>query len=198
MASEKQQKKIWDAAKKCFRETGLVKMTMEDVARESDIPVNTLKELYKNKSELISELMTHGIDHVSTLLAKSLNARGKVDVKLSRFVKALLSDYEIHAPLFKLVCMNFETFDKECQMLHKIIAPEQISRYRQNTVIIARLIAEGQSEGIFRKANPLECAYFLRGCIHGIIRYWTATRYEGKLEDYADKVMRMFFTGIYK
>ena len=198
MVSKKQNEKILTATKKCFVRIGLKKMKLADIATESGVSEEKIKKTYTDKNAIISELMSHGIDKVTALLEKSINARGKADVKLSRFVKSLLTDYEKHAPLFKLVSINFGTLDSEDLALRKLLTRDQIRRYRLNTTIIGRLIAEGQSEGIFRKSDPLEAAYYLRGLIHGAIRYWSATSYEGKLSDFADKVMRMFFTGMYK
>jgi len=196
MAEKKE--KIWAAAKKCFRELGLKKMTLADVARESGLSEKDVKALYKDVNSIIIDLMTKGIDDVTTILEKSVQSRGKADVKLSRFVKTMLSDYEIHAPLSKLISINFESMDEECLLLRNFLTQEQIDRYRLNTAIIGRIIAEGQSEGIFRKADPLECAHYLRGIIQWAIRFWIATNYEGELAGFSDRITRIFFTGIYK
>ena len=193
-----QKEKIWTAAKKCFRELGLKKMTLADVARESGLSEKGVKSIYKDVNSIIMDLMTKGIDDVTAILEKSVQARGKADVKISRFVKTLLADYEIHAPLSKLVSINFESLDEECLLLRNLLTPEQIDRYRLNTVIIGRVIAEGQSEGIFRNADPLECAHYLRGIIQWAIRFWIATKYEGELADFSDRITRIFFTGMYK
>ncbi len=198
MLTDDEKTKVLDITKKVFHRLGLENMTMSDVARESQIPEPRLKKEYHDKDTLIKALMSKGIDDVTSILEKSIGSRGKADVKISRFVKSLLSDYEIHAPLFKLVSINHETLDKECLLLRNLLGQEQIDRYRKNTVILGRLIAEGQSEGIFRKADPLECAYYLRGLINSAVRYWQVTRQEGNLEEFADRVMRMFLTGVYK
>ncbi|MBN1903441.1 hypothetical protein JW926_19140, partial [Candidatus Sumerlaeota bacterium] len=168
------------------------------ISKKSGIPENKLKETYKDKNRLIQSLLSAGIDHVTELLEKSINARGKPDIKLSRFIKSLLDDYENYDPLFRLVSINFESLNSESLYLRNLVTQDQIDRYRRNTAIIARIIADGQSEGIFRKADPLECAFFLRGLINSAILYWKATRYEGSLGDFADRIMRIFLTGIYK
>lgn len=193
-----QKEKIWTAAKKCFREIGLKKMTLADVARESGLSEKGVKAIYKDVNSIITDLMTKGIDDVTAILEKSVQARGKADVKISRFVKTLLADYEIHAPLSKLVSINFESLDEECLLLRNLLTQEQIDRHRLNTAIIGRIIAEGQSEGIFRNADPLECAHYLRGIIQWAIRFWIATKYEGELADFSDRITRIFFTGMYK
>lgn len=198
MLTNEEKKKIIDAAKNCFGKAGLKKLTFRYIAEEAGIDPDKIRKEYKTAKNLISEVMSIGIDDVTAILKKSLVSRSKADVKLSRFIKRLLTDYEVHAPLFKLVSMNFETLDDECLALRKMVTQDQIDRYRQNTMIIARLIAEGQSEGIFRKADPLECAYYLRGLIHGAIRYWRATHCDGNLGDFADRLMRTFLTGMYK
>jgi len=190
--------KIFTAAKICFKNFGLKNMTLACIAKEAGLTEKEIKTYYKDVYSLVSDLMTKGIDDVTAILEKSIHSRGKADVKLSRFVKTLLSDYEIHAPLSKLVSMNFEYLDEECYMLRNLLTQEQIDRYRLNTVILGRLIAEGQSEGNFRKADPLEYAYYLRGLINAALRYWIATKYEGALADFAENIMRTFFTGIYK
>jgi len=198
MLTRKQKDKIHVATSLCLKETGFEKMTLKRVANKSGVNEKKLKEEYKDINCLMREMMSRGIDHVTELLEKSLNARGKADVKISRFVKSLLEDYESHAPLFKLVSINFETLNKDSLLMRDLLTQDQIDRYRRNTMIIGRIIAEGQSEGIFRKADPLECAFFLRGLIYSVILYWSATKYEGSLEDFADRVMRIFLTGIYK
>lgn len=198
MFSEEEKSKVWEATKDSFHENGLKEMTLADISEKAGISEEKIKENYNSKDDIIIELMSRGIDDVSQILQKSIHSRGKADVKLSRFVKTLLRDYEIHAPLFRLVSMNFQNLDDECLELRKLLTQDQIDRYRLNTVIMGRLIAEGQSEGIFRKADPLECAYFLRGIIHGAIRFWQDTKMEGELGDFADRVMRIFLTGVYK
>ncbi len=198
MLTKKQKEKIHSATTLCLKEMGLEKMTLHHVADRAGMDVKKIKEEYTDRNTLMREMMSAGIGHVTELLEKSISARGKADVKISRFVKSLLSDYEIHAPLYKLVSTNFETMTKDNILLRELLTRDQIDRYRRNTMIIGRIIAEGQSEGIFRKADPLECAFFLRGLINSAILYWSATKYEGNLEDFADRVMRIFLTGIYK
>jgi AcrR family transcriptional regulator len=198
MLTRKQKDKIYVATTLCLKETGLEKMTLKDVANRSGINEKKLKEEYPDGNSLMREMMSRGIDHLTGLLEKSLNARGKADVKISRFVKSLLEDYENHAPLYKLVSLNFESLNKDSLLLRDLLTQDQIDRYRRNTMIIGRIIADGQSDGIFRKADPLECAFFLRGLINSAILYWSATKYEGRLDDFADRVMKILLTGIYK
>jgi AcrR family transcriptional regulator len=198
MLTENQKEKVWHATNSCLKEIGLEKMNLADVAEKSGIPEDKIKESYKDKNDLVRNMLSAGIDQVTNLLEKSINARGKPDVKLSRFVKSLLDDYENYDPLFRLVSINFDSLNSESLYLRNLATQDQIDRYRRNTAIIARIIADGQSEGIFRKADPLECAFFLRGIINSAILYWKATKYEGSLGDFADRVMHIFLTGIYK
>lgn len=198
MLTEKQKNKIHEATVICLKEIGLDKLTLAHVANQSGIDIEKMKEKYPDRDSLLREMMSKGIDNITAILEKSIGARGKADVKISRFVKSLLADYENHSPLFKLVSINFEALNKESYTLLQLLTQDQIDRYRRNTMLIGRIIAEGQSDGIFRRADPLECAFFLRGLINSAILYWGATKYEGALEDFADRVMRIFLTGIYK
>lgn len=198
MLTENQKEKVWQTANACLKKIGLEKMTLKDVAKKAELSLEIIKQTYKNKNVLIRAMMTAGIDHVTNLLEKSIHARGKPDIKLSRFVKSLLDDYENYDPLFRLISINFDSLNSESLYLRKLVTKNQIDRFRRNTAIIARIIADGQSEGIFRKADPLECAFFLRGIINSAILYWKATKYEGSLGDFSDRVMHIFLTGIYK
>jgi len=198
MLTQKQKEKVWNAASKCLISIGYKKMSLSDVADTSGIALEKIKKDYKDKGELIVDVLSEGIAHVTHTLEKSISARGKADIKLSRFVKNLLTDYETHSPMLKLVSITFQTLNEEGLLIRKLVNQDQIDRYRRNTAIIARIIAEGQSEGIFRKSNPLESAYYLRGLINSAILYWRATKYEGKLAAFADHLTRIFFTGIYK
>ena len=105
----------------------------------------------------------------------------------------------MHAPLFRLTSINFLTLDDVDLGIQRSLSKPDLERYRQNTAIIGRIIAQGQSEGLFVKdIDPLEAAYILRGMVNAAIKYWDLLKKDEPLHSHADTVTRLFLKGVYK
>ena len=79
---------------------------------------------------------------------------------------------------------------------HKMLEDDLLWRSLQNTAIIGRLIAQGQSENLFTDVDPLEAAYLLRGMIGAAIRFRRIACKEDDMRDHADIIMRVFLKGL--
>jgi AcrR family transcriptional regulator len=198
MIGEKEKTAVHKAARELFDKKGIEQTTLADIASAARLDLKIVKRQYANSSEVLREILSEGIDVTSKYFQKIVNERGKADVRLTRLVKELLRRYEEHYPLFKLVSISFESLNDEDLQLRGILTKEQIDRYRQNTAIIGRLIAQGQSDGLFLDANPLETAYLLRGMINAVIKYWRITDKGGSLASHADALMKLFLKGLCK
>ena len=198
MLTQEEREKIFNAAQKIFDEKGVHDATLEDISDASGIALPTIVENFNNKSKILNEILSGGIEVITQYLHKLINERGKSDVKITRLVRKLLQSYEEYYPMFKLIGINMESLNQEDLELKGVLEHEKIERYRQNTTIIGRLIAKGQSEGIFADINPQAAAYLLRGMITAIIKYWQATGKTQPLENFADLVTKIFIKGISK
>ncbi len=198
MIGEKEKTSLHKAAKEMFDKKGVEGTTLAAIATAAHVNPKTVKKQYAKSSEILREILSEGIDVTSRYFQKIVNERGKADVRLTRLVKELLRRYQEHYPLFKLASINFESLNEEDLQLRGILTKEQIARYRQNTAIMGRIIAQGQSEGLFVDADPLETAYLLRGMINAAIKYWQITNKGESLASHTNVIMKLFLKGLYK
>ena len=199
MLTAEEKERVFQSTRRLFSERPVEQIHMKDVAAVSGVDTKRLVDEYKTPQELLKNIITQGIDESTNLFIRMVDARGKADIKLIRLVRDLLNQYEKHAPLFRLVSFNFITVDQIGLGIKHSLSTKEIERYRQNTAIIGRIIAQGQSEGIFVKdVDPLEAAYILRGMIQAVIQYWQLVRKDEPLHKHADFITRVFLKGVYK
>ncbi|MCX7018797.1 MAG: TetR family transcriptional regulator [bacterium] len=204
MPKEKTRESIIEAAQEVFSHKGVSKTTLEDIAKHlsastpsgAKIDMNIIKSEFPKIDDVIEEIIGHDIDESSELFTRIMNERGKADIKLTRLVRDLLTRYQKSYPLFLAMSIGLENLGVDDEFIKNKVRKEHIERYRQNTAIIGRLIAQGQSENLFTDVDPLEAAYFLRGMIGAAIRYRRLANREDDMRDHADTIMRIFLKGL--
>jgi AcrR family transcriptional regulator len=197
MPKEKDHKAaILDAAQEVLSRKGANTATIEDVAKEAKIDLKQVKAAYPTIEVIVEELIGRDVSEVSELFTKIINDRGKADIKLTRLVRELLTRYQKSYTLFQLMSIGIENAGAEEAALRVRMRKEHVDRYRQNTAIVGRLIAQGQSENLFTDVDPLEAAYLLRGMIGSALRYRSLAKKEDDMRDHADIVMRVFLKGL--
>lgn len=196
MSKEKENEAIVTASQELFAEKGAANVSMDDVAARAAMDVKKLKTHYADVEQILDEILERDIADSSELFTKIINDRGKADIKLTRLVRELLTRYQKSYPLFQVISMSIDNTAADDQVLRGCLKQEHLDRYRQNTAIIGRLIAQGQSEGLFTDVDPLEGAYLLRGMIGAAIRFRKVTGKNDNMRDHADVVMRVFLKGL--
>ncbi|MGC8741737.1 MAG: TetR/AcrR family transcriptional regulator [Candidatus Sumerlaeaceae bacterium] len=187
---------IFEAAQKVFRSKGCAKASLEDIAKEAKIDVKKLKSAYPSVEAIIQGILDKDIAESTELFTRIINDRGKADVKLTRLVRELLLRYQQSYVVSCVISEGVEHSDSDIRFVKSCLSSDHIDRYRQNTAILGRLIAQGQSEGLFTDADPVEAAYLLRGMMGAAVRYRSVTGKEDDIRDHADFVMRIFFKGL--
>jgi AcrR family transcriptional regulator len=187
---------IFEAAQKVFRSKGCAKASLEDIAKEAKIDVKKLKAAYPSVEAIIQGILDKDIAESTELFTRIINDRGKADVKLTRLVRELLLRYQQSYVVSCVISEGVEHSDSDIRFVKSCLSSDHIDRYRQNTAILGRLIAQGQSEGLFTDADPVEAAYLLRGMMGAAVRYRSVTGKEDDIRDHADFVMRIFFKGL--
>ncbi len=196
MSKEKEHEVILSAAQELFAQKGAANVSLDDVAAQAGIDNKKLKTHYPDVESILDEILERDIADSSDLFTKIINDRGKADIKLTRLVRELLTRYQKSYPLFQVISMSIDNTAADDQVLRGRMKQEHLDRYRQNTAIIGRLIAQGQSEGLFTDVDPLEAAYLLRGMISAAIRYRKVTGKNDDMRDHADVIMRVFLKGL--
>lgn len=187
---------VLDAAQVVFASKGCAKTTLDDIAKHAKLDVKKLKAAFPSVEAIIQAILAKDIAESTDLFTRIINDRGKADVKLARLVRELLSRYQQSYVVSCVVSEGVENSDSDIRFVKSCLNQELIDRYRQNTAIIGRLIAQGQSEGLFTDADPLEAAYLLRGMMGAAVRYRAVTGKNDDIRDHADFVMRIFLKGL--
>lgn len=196
MSKEIDNEKVLAAAQEVFARKGAMEATLEDIATEADVDVKKLKTIYPDVETVLDEILDGDISDSSDLFTKVINDRGKADIKLTRLVRELLTRYQKSYPLFQVISMSLDHTAADDHVLRGRVKQEHLDRYRQNTAILGRLIAQGQAEALFTDVDPLEAAYLLRGMIGAAIRYRKVTGKTDDMRDHADVIMRVFLKGL--
>jgi len=196
MSKDKNKGAILAAANAVFASKGVANTTIEDIAKEAKTDAKAVKALFGSVEDIVDALISIDIEESTELFTRVINDRGKADIKLTRLVRELVQRYEKSYPMVQLISIGLESGDPDDELLRKRLRPEHIERYRQNTAIIGRLIAQGQSENLFTDVDPLEAAYVLRGMISAAMRFRRYAAAEDDVRDHADVIMRIFLKGL--
>jgi AcrR family transcriptional regulator len=196
MLTTAEEERITEKLQTFLAEKTIDEVTIEELGRAAKVSVQKIRAEFNTAAEIVSRILAKGIEESSRLFLKIVEEKGKPNVKIERLVRRLLSKYEAYFPLHRV--LGFDAPGSTSVLLGKLLTPEQIERYRQNTAIIARLIAEGQSQRIFVAMDPLEAAYLLRGLINASVGYWYYTKKGRTLASRAQSILRIFLKGMYK
>lgn len=194
----KEKEEILSVANDLFMERGPGEVGLNDIAEKAGMDLTTVESLYPNVMAIINDLLVEELETSSELFTKVMNDRGKADIKLSRLVKELLVRYKKSYTIQKLINNSGDPTDVDTAFYSKTIKPEHVERYRQNIAILARLIAQGQSENLFvDNIDPLEAAYLLRGMISSSVKYQNLLMEKGEeAKDTAEVIIRIFLKGL--
>lgn len=187
---------LFDAAQRIFASKGCTKATVEEIAKEAKLDAKKVKAAFPSVEAIVRGILDRDIAETTDLFTRVMNDRGKADVKLARLVRELLMRYQQSYVVSCVISEGVEQSDSDIRFIKSCLTNEQIDRYRHNTAILGRLIAQGQSEGLFTEADPVEAAYVLRGMIGAAVRYRRVTGKDDDIRDHADFVMRIFLKGL--
>ncbi|MCX7964353.1 MAG: TetR family transcriptional regulator [Candidatus Sumerlaea chitinivorans] len=187
---------VLEAAQKVFERKGAKHATMEEIAAEAKLDAKKVKAVFPNVEAVIQEVLDRDVEETSELFTRTINDRGKADVKLTRLVRELLTRYQHSYVLSCVVSEGVETGDENEPFVKAQLTKRHVDRYRQNTAILGRLVAQGQSEGLFTDVDPVEAAYLLRGMIGAAVRFRKVTEKRDDMRDHADIIMRIFLKGL--
>ncbi len=190
--------KIINAAKVLFSKKGFKNTSIDLIAKECKIDKGKLEKHFKKPMDILEKIIGNGVQELTDIFTKIINERGKSETKLSKLVTAILKHYETDFEFFKI--LNTYLYEAEDgEWLENDLMADHLNQHRQNTAMIGRLIAQGQSEGQFISTiDPVEASYMLRGLIRSEVKYWQDIKKRKKLTGKAENILRVFFKGIGK
>lgn len=196
MTKEKGKETVLQAAQQVFARKGVKGCALDDIAKEAKMDQKQVKSHFASVDAVLDHIIGSDIEETSELFTRIINDRGKADIKLTRLVRELLTRYQKSYPLYEVMSIGLDNGAEDGEHIKGKLRKEHIDRYRQNSAIIGRLIAQGQSESLFTDVDPLEAAYLLRGMIGAAIRYRRVAGKDDDMRDHADVIMRVFLKGL--
>lgn len=152
-APEERRLEIVETAERLFHEVGFAKCSIEMIIREMGVAKGTFYYYFKSKDEVLSAVVERKLDMVVDATEQvaddpSLDALTKMEMLLS---DSHVGDDDTHeiAEILHL---------PENRELHEVTNIQTVVRL---SPVFARIIEQGNREGIFRCAAPLETIQFL-------------------------------------
>lgn len=192
------EEKIIDTARALFTKVGFKNTTMDMIAKECGVDKKMIQKHFKDTLDILEKIVGKGVKELTDIFTRIINERGKSETKLSKLVSAILKQYELDFEFFKILETSFHYAEEDGWLENSLIV-DHFNQHKQNTAMIGRLIAQGQSEGQFIDSiDPVEASYLLRGLIRAEVKYWQDIKRKKKLSDKVDNILRVFFKGIGK
>lgn len=151
---------------------GFYKCSVTDIAREARLSRGTLHYYFKNKDEMLIELMERlGEAHYQGILM-ALQGGKDPEEKLRRVVR--FHHLDVSKPMYDMVGIWIEFWG---QIPHnKAIRDVFCNIQGRLRDLLSRLIAEGVESGIFRPVDPQAAASVVLGMVEGPTLQWRVDR----------------------
>lgn len=153
--SDQKREEILDAAMLCLARYGIVKSTMDDIARVMGLKKASLYYYYKNKEAIFCDAMDREAKRFFSIVGERIrNVKTSAD-KIRILVKTLSELFRSKAELLEV---NVQALVESHQLLHNMK-----SQMRKRDVdFLAQIIKEGVESGEFRRLDPIHVANALR------------------------------------
>lgn len=185
---------ILDAAVKTFARLGYDRTTVNDIAREAGYSKSNLYFYFKNKDEILFELIEDVIRYRAEELRKLVEFEEKAIDKLRRFIKKAFDYVQSHRELMCILYSEQEklhVFEKE-EKFRSLIMNDKIEAIKALTAIFNK----GMKSGEFEKEDPQKNAILFLSMIGGAIVHWIHSNNEVNLDEYESKIINILQKGM--
>ncbi len=195
---------ILHAAEAAILRKGISSVSMDDVAAEAQFSKATIYRYFRNKAELVFEILVHFIEDLESHLQEIMTASGSVQERLAAWLGCSLRFLAGNENLTRILLL-----DRSIMRLLQVFVDENrrkgagtemgflrkiLSRRAEMNRRTIDLIREGVEKGEFRPIDPRIGQRFLEAVIEGyfVQRFWTETRssVERDIEHINDFVFR--------
>jgi AcrR family transcriptional regulator len=160
--------RISTAAQELFLRDGVEGVSMRKVAANVGITAPAIYRHFKNKDELLNEIINVGLE----TLQRYLEPAFKADTPFERL--QLLIDYYLDFAIEQPRYFDFAFLVPS----HDIRFTEELSRHNRATFMFAvQQVHLCMEEGIFKRSDPLETAIMLWAEAHGLVTLFRMERF---------------------
>lgn len=131
---------ILDAAQQLFGRHGLKKVTTDDIARDARVSKATIYQLYRNKREILSDVVRHEMDVLLARIKTAVAAESTVEGKLRAHLLTKIGAVHQLVNLHKVTSESMaEHWDQAPALRERFVAEE--------TGIVREILAGGVDRG---------------------------------------------------
>ncbi len=191
MKAENKHSKIISAATKVFARKGFFTARISDIAKEAKVADGTIYLYFNNKYDILLSVFEEEIgkivENTEMLLSSECDPRKQLEIFVSQHLMAMKKNRYLA-----------EVIQIELRQTHKVIKEYRDNKFSKYTGIIAEIIRNGQTAGVYRsdiKPDLAKRAFF--GALDEISRVWNAsleTNYS--VEETTAQMLSLFLTGI--
>ena len=169
---------IVQAAAKLFKEFGFNGTSIEDIAREVNLPKGGIYNHIRSKEELLYEIITYGILHFLPTLREIKTSRDEIETNFRRAVFANV--YSIATQWISVSSQDRMGLSRQHYLKYRSYRDEVEQIFKD-------LIKQGIKEGVFRKTDVSLCTYAVLGMCNSITVWY---RPDGRLSP--EKIAEFF------
>ncbi len=211
MERERQRQKrnkdsILQAAEKVFVQKGYSLSTVDDIAEEAQFSKATLYRYFKSKSDIFLEIIFNSFEtsyqEIKKIQKKSLSA----EQKLRELISYIFSYYQEKKNLSRILFMEKAAMEKITKSrigfhvghapVHPDIPPRFLSKMRQISDLISKIIEEGVESGEFRQIDIRDASVVLGSLIRGFHFRGPLQDKDYSIEEATDLFHSFFLNGI--
>lgn len=188
--SEKYQK-IIQAATHVFAQKGFYNSKIADIAKEAQVADGTIYLYFKNKDDLLISIFESSIDNFTSEVQKIVETIQNPVEKLHRFIW-------LHLELVRLNQDTAQVLQIELRQSSKFMKEYAATKFRDYLDIIARILQEGQEQGVFKSAmNPAIVKRAIFGAVDEMALEWVLMKKKKyTMEEVAEQLCAMFIDGL--
>jgi len=192
---QSRKKDILDAAAKLFSEKGFHDVSVDEIAEQVGISKGTVYLYYENKETLFQSIVTEKTKALYRDLQTTVDSSEPARRRIERFIEIMVAYFNRNQPIFKL----FHTEKIRLSMEnHSRLHEDGILAFRTYFELIARLMRDGQEQGLLRSMEPEVCAKSLMGLIHAYSFHRMLSGNRTNVQEETAQIMDLFLNGTRK
>jgi AcrR family transcriptional regulator len=158
---------IVDAAEKLFLSKGIDSVTMDDIAKDTELARGTLYLYFKNKDEICIAIATRGLKVLNGLFRETARGDDSGLAKLRRQLYALYEFYKKYAVYYATISY----LQGRCYDMSDYQGAEEMNEANRDTIrLVMDAFAEGLEDGtVSQDTDPLKTAMFLQASMQSVI-----------------------------
>ncbi|MDI6644235.1 MAG: TetR/AcrR family transcriptional regulator [Methanobacteriaceae archaeon] len=169
---EMRRRNILQSAEKLFYQKGYEKVTMNEIAQETELARSTLYLYFKNKEEIYLAITLKGSEILKEILTKNFEKGQNGLEKIEMLTKAFIKFYTEY-PLYYLSRFYYQVpFNQEYQKI------DDLNKIRtESFVLVVKAFQEGIDDGTLQTdQDPVKSALILSSLIQNVLNLTPTTK----------------------